>query len=126
MWLALDGADRGNGGMRFVPGSHQEADLRPHAPVAREGRAGSHALMTVVDEGAEVVHYAALAPGDVTVHNERVVHGSGPNTSPRWRRAYVLAYRRQSCVAEERSLGFTHSHNDAVSWDAFHQHTQPT
>jgi hypothetical protein len=31
----------------------------------------------------------------------------------------VLAFRKAECVAEERALGFTHSHNDARSWDAF-------
>lgn len=34
----------------------------------------------------------------------------------------MLAYRREACIAEERSLGFTHSHNDQFSWDAFHKH----
>jgi len=46
------------------------------------------------------------------VHNERVLHGSGGNTTNGWRRAYVIAFRAQPTVAEERRLGFTHSHND--------------
>ena len=66
--------------------------------------------------------HVPIARGDVTVHNERVMHGSGPNLSPDWRKAYVLAFRKQSCIAEERALGFTHSHNDVTSWDAFHDH----
>lgn len=61
--------------------------------------------------------------GDITVHNERVIHGSGPNLSNGWRRAYVLAFRKRACVEEERALGFTHSHNDIKSWDTFHQHS---
>jgi hypothetical protein len=48
----------------------------------------------------------------MTVHNERVVHGS----------AYVVAFRKAACVAEERALGFTHSHNDETNWDVFHEH----
>lgn len=31
-WLAVTDATVANGCMRFVPGSHQEKDLRPHAP----------------------------------------------------------------------------------------------
>eukprot|EP00873_Tetraselmis_striata_P041366 jgi/Tetstr1/461630/TSEL_006730.t1 len=123
-WLALDPAGPDNGGMRFVPGSHREAALRPHAPLARGGREGSHALVAAVDGAAEAVHYAALAAGDVTVHGERVLHGSGPNTSRRWRRAYVVAYRREACIAEERAAGFTHSHNDTFSWDAWNAQHQ--
>jgi hypothetical protein len=49
-----------------------------------------------------------------------VVHGSGPNESDGWRRAYVLAFRTAEMVDEERRLGFSHSHNDAFNWDAFH------
>ena len=44
----------------------------------------------------------------------QVLHGSGPNSSQGWRRAYVLAFRTNECIAEERSLGFTHSHNDTA------------
>lgn len=34
--------------------------------------------------------------------------------------AYVLAFRKEECIAEERSMGFTHSHNDVSgqSWAA--------
>ena len=60
--------------------------------------------------------------GDITVHNERVVHGSGPNMSQNWRHAYVVAFRKAACIAEERALGFTHSHNDETNWDVFHEH----
>ena len=123
-WLALDDSTVENGCMRFLPGSHEEAELRPHRPVASQGRDESHALFTHVDEASEAlgVHYVEIARGDITVHNERIVHGSGPNKSSRWRRAYVVAYRRSDCIAEERSLGFTHSHNDVNSWDQFHEH----
>ena len=33
-WLAVSEATEGNGCMRFVAGSHKEAELRPHAPGA--------------------------------------------------------------------------------------------
>jgi phytanoyl-CoA hydroxylase len=31
-------------------------------------------------------------------------------------KAYVIAYRSKATVAHERSIGFTHSHNDRVNW----------
>ena len=31
----------------------------------------------------------------------------------------MLAFRTAECVAEERALGFSHSHNDSFNWDAF-------
>jgi len=36
------------------------------------------------------------------------------------RRTYVIAYRTEETVKKERSMGFSHSHNDAFNWDEFH------
>ena len=52
----------------------------------------------------------------ITVHNERIVHGSAGNQSDGWRRTYVIAHRSRQTVAYERSIGFTHSHNDTINW----------
>jgi hypothetical protein len=54
--------------------------------------------------------------GDITVHNERIVHGSAGNQTDGWRRTYVVAYRSHRTVAYERRIGFTHSHNDTINW----------
>jgi ectoine hydroxylase-related dioxygenase (phytanoyl-CoA dioxygenase family) len=65
--------------------------------------------------GDEVVP-VPIARGDITVHSEGVLHGSGGNTSKdSWRRAYIVAFRSDSTVEVERALGFTHSHNDDVA-----------
>ena len=48
----------------------------------------------------------------MTVHNERVMHGSGGIHTDGFRRAYILAFRSADTVKIERKLGFTHSHND--------------
>ena len=88
-------------------------------------RSKSHALYTIQEPTDRVTH-APIARGDITVHNERVMHGSGPNLSLDWRKAYVLAFRKHACVAEERAMGFTHSHNDVTSWDSFSSHRQDT
>jgi hypothetical protein len=110
-WLALDRVAADNGVVRFVSGSHQEPRLRPHLPLYGD-RDKNHTLVAAVDEQKDRIAHADLQPGDVTVHHERTAHGSGGNTSDRWRRGYVLAFRSRATVAEERALGFTHSHND--------------
>ena len=85
--------------------------------VARE----PHALATTLSPADEAsVRTVEIKRGDITVHDQRVVHGSGPNNSEGWRRAYVLAFRTKEMVEEERRLGFSHSHNDEFNWDAFH------
>ncbi|EIE21626.1 PhyH-domain-containing protein [Coccomyxa subellipsoidea C-169] len=119
-WLAISDATIENGCMRFVPGSHLEPQIRPHAPVGAS-REESHALHTVLRE-EDIVEHAPISRGDITVHNESVIHGSGPNLSDGWRHAYVLAFRRASAIREERAMGFTHSHNDETNWDVFRQH----
>jgi len=125
-WLAIDNSTRANGCMRFLPGSNAEPEIRPHAPVKiaddRMDDESSHALCTTLSSADEAkVRLAEIRRGDITVHDQRVVHGSGPNESDGWRRAYVLAFRTSEMVAEERRLGFSHSHNDTFNWDAFHE-----
>ena len=112
-WLALDDTRIDNGCLRFVRGSHREPELRPHLPL-HEDRGKSHTLVAAVDESTEPLDTAELRRGDVTVHHERAIHGSGGNASDRWRRGYVVAFRSRATVAAERALGFTHSHNDDV------------
>ena len=64
----------------------------------------------------EVMRYVPIRRGDITVHGEGVLHGSGGNTSKdSWRRAYIVAFRSDGTVHAERARGFTHSHNDDVA-----------
>ncbi len=114
--LALDDADAENGCLRVVPGSHK-GQLRPHRPLHGAGRDASHVLSVELTESDRVVELP-LRQGDMTVHNEMIIHGSGGNLSAsRWRRTYIVAFRSAACVAYERSIGFTHSHNDRINWE---------
>jgi phytanoyl-CoA hydroxylase len=110
VWLAIDESTEANGCMRFVPATVREPALRPHVPQFGD-RGESHALGTDLLPD-DVVVTVPIERGDVTVHNERVMHGSGGNTTDGFRRAYVIAFRPVETVEIERSLGFTHSHND--------------
>jgi ectoine hydroxylase-related dioxygenase (phytanoyl-CoA dioxygenase family) len=110
VWLAIDDSTVENGCMRFVPATNLEDALRPHQPVFG-GRGTSHALGTELAPGDQVVP-VPIRRGDCTVHNERVMHGSGGNRTAGFRRAYVIACRSTETVSTERALGFTHSHND--------------
>jgi len=109
-WLAVDASTVENGCLQFLPGSHREP-VRPHHPLHGD-RDTSHTLVT--DLGPDdVMVPVPIARGDITVHSEGVLHGSGGNTSAdSWRRAYIVALRSQTTVQAERQLGFTHSHND--------------
>jgi len=110
-WLAVDDSTVENGCMQFLPGSHLEP-VRPHRPLHGD-RSASHTLVTDLRPD-DVLRPVPIRRGDITVHNEGVLHGSGGNTSATsYRRAYIVALRSTTTVAEERRRGFTHSHNDA-------------
>ena len=114
--LALDDADSENGCLKVVPGS-QKKGLRPHRPLMGEDRENSHILSVELTEDDPVVELP-LKRGDITVHDEMIIHGSGGNRSEnRWRRTYITAFRSKACVDFERSIGFTHSHNDTINWE---------
>ena len=113
--LALDDADEENGCLRVVPGS-QKGALRPHRPLHGASRNSSHILSIELTPDDRIA-MLPLKRGDTTVHDEMIIHGSsGNNTETRWRRTYITAYRSKACVDHERSIGFTHSHNDNVNW----------
>ncbi|KAL2629353.1 hypothetical protein R1flu_014039 [Riccia fluitans] len=112
-WLAIDNSRVENGCIQFVPGTHLEKSLRHHGPLHGD-RDKSHTLAARLADG-DVPQPAEINRGDVTVHHERTLHGSGANSSPdSWRRAWVVAFRSKATVEYERSIGFTHSHNDKL------------
>ncbi|WP_395338394.1 phytanoyl-CoA dioxygenase family protein [Ningiella sp. W23] len=121
--LALSPSDLTNGCLQVVPGSNKEKTLRRHLPKIHEDsddnatRDNSHALV-IEDSEHDHVEHLIVNRGDVTVHDERIVHGSGGNRSDKWRKTYVMAFRDEQTIAEERAMGFTHSHNDKLDWNA--------
>jgi phytanoyl-CoA hydroxylase len=117
--LALDMATPENGCLQVVPGSHLEPQLRAHRPAAwttsPELRDEAHTLSVELRAEDRVVALP-VRRGSITVHNERIVHGSPGNDTDGWRRTYVVAHRSRATVEYERSIGFTHSHNDRINW----------
>lgn len=80
VWLALSPATLETGCMRVLPGSHK-GDLLPHADEYKE-----HNLLTRGQEIAVEVDEAKtmampLQPGEISLHNVRLAHASGPNRS---------------------------------------------
>ena len=122
--LALTDADIVNGCLYVIPGSNNEAELKKHKPKnysenkkdSNSGREDSHTLVIESNPNDENI-FLPVKRGDITIHDERIVHGSGGNNSKDWRKTYIVAFRDSETIKKERSIGFTHSHNDKVDWE---------
>ncbi|MDE0661554.1 MAG: phytanoyl-CoA dioxygenase family protein [Gammaproteobacteria bacterium] len=90
-WIALSDAGPETGPMRFVPGSHagplfeQDDTYGDHNLLSR-----GQVVKTDVDESKTVL--APLAPGEMSLHHVRVIHGSEPNLTDDRRIGMVLRY----------------------------------
>ena len=122
--LAMNDADVLNGCLYLIPGSNIEPELRTHKPKdysnqmedGSVNREESHTLIIDVQPDDKIM-YLPVKRGSITIHDERIVHGSGGNLSKEWRKTYIIAYRDVNTIVEERAIGFTHSHNDTVNWE---------
>ena len=80
-WLALSPASVESGCMRVMPGTH-EGDVLPH-----EDRYDQANMLTRGQEitdgvGDDRAIYMPLAVGEMSIHNYRLAHASGPNHAP--------------------------------------------
>lgn len=80
VWLALSPATLETGCMRVLPGSHQ-GDLLPHSDEYKENNllTRGQEIAVQVDEAKAVA--MPLQPGEISLHNVRLAHASGPNRS---------------------------------------------
>lgn len=109
--LALDATTLDNGCIAFLAGSHRESKVREHRPVSN--REEAHAIgLELNDDEMSTLQYAQVPRGGISLHNDKIIHGSLGNLTDGWRRTYVLAFRTGETIQYERSIGFTHSHND--------------
>lgn len=121
--LALSDADIINGCLQLIPGTNKEPQLRKHIPKSYSSsekddqldRNESHTLV-IESRPEDKPLFLPVKRGSITIHDERIVHGSGGNNSNEWRKTYIIAYRDSETIKEERQMGFTHSHNDNVDW----------
>lgn len=91
-WLALDDADEDNGCLWVIPGSHRSGTQRHHDGGSGPFRVGH-------DGPAEDGLAVPVQRGSVLVFSSLLMHRSGPNTTDRSRRAWII----QFCPGDARS-----------------------
>ncbi len=93
IWLAATASTRENGCLRVLPGTQSNRLLSRREMV--DVPDGKNVLASGIHpsqiDDSHVVDLE-LAPGDVSVHNPQIIHGSDSNTSDTWRIGLTLRY----------------------------------
>lgn len=108
VWLALDKVEEENGAMRVIPGSHRGDYLKhdllddPNSTLNREID-----LKNIDEAAAKTIE---LEPGQVSLHDIGIIHGSAANSSARRRAGLALRYMPAT------SNMFREQQNAAADW----------
>jgi non-heme Fe2+,alpha-ketoglutarate-dependent halogenase len=89
-WLAFTDSDEENGCMRVIPGSHRAGRLRHR-------KSGSDTDVLDMELAPEAFRATDAVPlclkaGEISLHDDNIVHGSGPNRSDRLRCGLTIRF----------------------------------
>lgn len=90
VWLAFDDVDEENGGMKVIPGSHLHGVIR-HTRSQQTSSILTLELETGTFHESDAVQFK-LKAGEVSLHDDRCVHGSPANLSARRRAGLTIRY----------------------------------
>lgn len=91
VWIALDPVSTANGCMRFIPGSHKRAEPYRHHVSDRKDIVLNLELDQDQFDESQAVN-VELEPGQMSLHDVRLIHGSLANTSGQRRAALIMRY----------------------------------
>lgn len=83
VWLAIYDSDEGNAAMQVVRGSHRQGDLDHHEVSGDKYVLEQEVDADLIDEKNVVT--LDLKAGEISLHDDGLLHGSGPNNSDRVR-----------------------------------------
>lgn len=88
-WLAFETTDEQNGAMRVIPGSHT-------AQLKHTSSSGKGDVLDMQTEAGQFSEADAvsinLGAGQISLHDDNIIHGSGPNTSERLRCGLAIRF----------------------------------
>jgi len=116
-WIALDPVSTANGCMRFIPGSHKQQKLYRHHVSNRDNLVLNLELDQDQFDEAQAVN-VELEPGQMSLHDVRLIHGSLANTSGQRRAALIMRYM-PATSHYDRSL--VTQRRDNSPFNIFHQ-----
>lgn len=101
-WIALDPVSTANGCMRFIPDSHKKQEPYRHHVSNRENIVLNLELDQDQFDESKAFN-VELEPGQMSLHDVRLIHGSLANTSGQRRAALIMRYM-SSTSYYDRSL----------------------
>jgi non-heme Fe2+,alpha-ketoglutarate-dependent halogenase len=101
-WIALTPSYPANGCMRVIPGSHKSGLLdHTNVPDVSNLLRRGEQIMTVDESKAVDV---VLQPGEMSLHQSTIVHGSNPNTSGEPRIGFIVRFITNQIRNRERAM----------------------
>ena len=97
-WLAIDAADRENGCMQVIPGSHCRGPLALRESDAAEQNVLAATVIDVEQYGDPVCF--ELQAGEISLHSDMLLHSSEPNRSNRRRCGLTIRYANTAVTAD--------------------------
>ena len=93
VWLAGTHSNKKNACMRVIPGTHKKRLLKPSEMIKLDTRDYVLDLAIHPDDIDETSSIdIELSPGDISIHNPFIIHGSNANISSQWRIGLTLRY----------------------------------
>jgi len=89
-FIALWDCDRENAGMEVIPGSHRGPLLRHRTEVGEKRVLAQEVEAGQFDPAAAVC--LELKAGEISLHDDALIHGSGPNRSDRRRVGFTMRF----------------------------------
>ncbi len=102
VWISLDGSTAEQGCMKYIPGSHRDHRIYSHHFEHRD----DYTLSQVIDDDQVDLSQArdiVLEPGQISLHDVYLVHGSEPNLSAKRRMGLVLRIMPATSFYNHRS-----------------------
>lgn len=103
-WVALSASHRANGCMRVLPGTHK-LGLLAHDNVRDDPnlltKRGERINMSVDESRAADV---VLQPGEISLHQSTIIHGSNPNTSDEPRIGFIVRFVTNQTTNRDRPM----------------------
>lgn len=106
-WVAFDDVDVSNGCMQVVPGSHQWGLINVNNFFEQDLKKQEEEM--VLEEGQTFRPIPlVMKAGQVSFHHPLTIHGSGPNTSDRFRRSMAIHIMADETVYKSGSRSDLH------------------